>query len=94
MSCGNPHATPCSEVLRDVYLFLDGELGERACHDIRRHLEECGPCLREMGVEREVKALVARSCGGTVAPSHVRDRVMTRLRSVVQPTVVGEGREA
>ena len=26
MSCGNPHETPCSEVLDVVYAFLDGEL--------------------------------------------------------------------
>jgi hypothetical protein len=25
MSCGDPHETPCSEVLEAVYLYLDGE---------------------------------------------------------------------
>ena len=25
MSCGQPHETPCSEVLADVYLYLDDE---------------------------------------------------------------------
>jgi hypothetical protein len=28
MSCGNPHETPCIEVLDRVYGYLDGELGD------------------------------------------------------------------
>ena len=28
MSCGNPHETPCTEVLDRVYRYLDGELGD------------------------------------------------------------------
>jgi len=27
MSCGNPHETPCTEVLDQLYAYLDGELG-------------------------------------------------------------------
>jgi mycothiol system anti-sigma-R factor len=51
MSCGKPHETPCSEVLARVASYIDGEL-EGADHaQIRQHLEECGPCLREYGLE-------------------------------------------
>ena len=28
MSCGNPHETPCSEVLDRVYWYLDGEISD------------------------------------------------------------------
>ena len=35
---------------------------------IRHHLDECAPCLREYGIEQEVKALVARCCGNETAP--------------------------
>ena len=28
MSCGNPHETPCSEVLARVYSYIDGENNE------------------------------------------------------------------
>ena len=31
MSCGNPHETDCSEVLDQMYEYLDGELGEPDC---------------------------------------------------------------
>jgi len=38
--------------------------------------------LREFGIEQEVKALVARSCGCETAPEALRQRVMLRLQSV------------
>ena len=28
MSCGNPHETPCSELLDAVYTYLDGEMDQ------------------------------------------------------------------
>ncbi|MDX6344025.1 MAG: hypothetical protein QOH87_4163, partial [Trebonia sp.] len=63
MSCGKPHETPCSEVLDRVYWYLDGEVSEEDCDHIRQHLDECGPCLREYGLEEAVKRLVAKHCG-------------------------------
>lgn len=83
MSCGNPHAKPCSEVLEEVYLYLDGEMDAERCAHIREHLDECGPCLREFGVEQEVKALLARSCGCESAPSELKSRLLVKLQSVV-----------
>ena len=53
MSCGDPHETPCEEVLEKVYLYLDGE-AEAHDHDhIRIHLDECSPCLRKYGLDRK-----------------------------------------
>lgn len=81
MSCGDPHETPCSEVLEKVYLYLDGE-AEHHDHDhIRIHLDECAPCLRKYGLEQAVKALVARSCAEQ-APVELRERVMFRIQQV------------
>ena len=81
MSCGDPHETPCEEVLEKVYLYLDGE-AEAHDHDhIRIHLDECSPCLRKYGLEQAVKALVARSCAEQ-ASSELRERVMFRLQQV------------
>jgi len=41
----------------------------------------CTPCLREYGVEREVKQLIARSCKET-APDSLRESVIARLEVV------------
>jgi mycothiol system anti-sigma-R factor len=69
MSCGDPHETPCSEVLEAVYLYLDGEQDAQHHDKIRIHLDECAPCLRQYGLEQAVKSLVARCCGSDAAPS-------------------------
>jgi mycothiol system anti-sigma-R factor len=82
MSCGDPHEVDCREVLEQVYLYLDGEMGDDDIGRIRQHLDECAPCLRQFGVEQEVKALVARSCGCQSAPDGLRAKVMLRLQSV------------
>jgi mycothiol system anti-sigma-R factor len=82
MSCGRPHDKPCSEVLALVYSYLDGELGEAGCGEVRKHLDECGPCLREYGLEEAVKRLVHKHCGHDPVPVDLRAKVMTRIRQV------------
>ena len=82
MSCGNPHDTPCDEVLQAVYAYIDGEMTAEDHHVIREHLDECSPCLRQYGIEQEVKALVARCCGSEVAPAELRAKVVSRLAQV------------
>jgi mycothiol system anti-sigma-R factor len=82
MSCGKPHETPCSEVLDRVYSYLDGELGPSGKAQIRQHLDECGPCLREYGLEEAVKRLVHKSCGHDEVPGDLRIKVLTRIQEV------------
>ena len=82
MSCGDPHEVDCSDVLEQVYLYLDGEIGDEDCTKIRQHLDECAPCLREFGIEQEVKALVARCCGSDAAPDGLKDRLRSKLAEV------------
>ena len=82
MSCGSPHEHDCSEVLGWVYSYLDGEMGDEECAHVRSHLDDCGPCLRAYGVEKEFKALLARKCGCDPAPTELRTRVLARLTEV------------
>src|SRR3954462_13391870 len=82
MSCGNPHEVDCSDVIEQVYLYLDGEIDDTQRTIVRQHLDECAPCLRRFGLENEVKALVARSCGGDTAPDGLKQRLMVRVQEV------------
>ena len=82
MSCGDPHDVDCTEVIRQVYLYLDGEIDENGKAEVREHLDECIPCLQEYGIEQEVKALVARCCGGDTAPSELKERLRAKLAEV------------
>jgi mycothiol system anti-sigma-R factor len=82
MSCGNPHEIPCTEVLDRVYGYLDGELDDMDCAKIRQHLHECGPCLREYGLEEAVKRVVQKHCGCDPAPAELRAKILVRIREV------------
>lgn len=80
MSCGNPHETPCAEVLDRVYEYLDGEIDGPRKHAIKEHLDECSPCLREFGLEEAVKAIVKRSCSDP-APPELRAKVLSNINA-------------
>ncbi|HVQ18689.1 MAG TPA: mycothiol system anti-sigma-R factor [Actinomycetes bacterium] len=76
-----PDEVDCGDVLEAVHLYLDGELDADSLDHIRQHLDDCSPCLREYGIEREVKILIARSCA-EVAPDSLRLSVVDRIRIV------------
>jgi len=83
VSCGDPHETDCREVLEEVYLYLDLESATARREIIQRHLDECAPCLREYGIEHEVKQLVGRCCGSETAPAELRERLRRKLAELV-----------
>ncbi len=88
MTSGLPHFTSCADVLARVAEFLDRELDAADCSKIQEHLDECGPCLREFGLEKLVKDVVKRGCGCEPPPQDLRSKVMVRIREVqVQITV-------
>ena len=70
----------CSEVIEQVYLYLDGEMDDATRAKVRVHLDECSPCLRQFGIEQDVKALVARCCGGDAAPAALKSQILARLQ--------------
>jgi mycothiol system anti-sigma-R factor len=92
MSCGKPHDVPCSEVLARVYSYLDGEIEDKAFARVREHLDECGPCLREYGLEEAVKRLVQKCCGAEAAPTGLRDKVLFRIQVIRAELEVSEFR--
>ncbi len=98
MTCGDPGelADPdsgCSSVLRDVWLFLDDEMDPENRARVQRHLEECSPCLEEAGLERKLKALLHRKCGGDRAPAELRQRVIASLEITVTSVRVTRGQQ-
>jgi mycothiol system anti-sigma-R factor len=82
MSCGKPHEVPCSEVLERVYSYIDGEMDQVTYAEIRVHLDECGPCLREYGLEEAIKRLVHKHCGHEQVPADLRAKVLTRIEAI------------
>ena len=84
MSCGNHHDTDCAEVLAEVWLFLDHECDESRRALLAQHLDECGPCLAEYGLDEKLKKLLATKCGGDKAPPGLKDRLREQIRVAVR----------
>ncbi len=74
-------ATDCADFLERIVYFIDNELDEADCSEVRVHLDTCNPCLEKYDLQRTVKSVVARSCS-EAAPTELRERVMLRLREV------------
>lgn len=71
----------CADYLERIVYFLDNELDEADCSEVRLHLDACGPCLERYDLQRTVKQIVARSCAES-APDALRDRVRVQIRAV------------
>jgi mycothiol system anti-sigma-R factor len=87
-----PGGIDCDDVLNDVFSYLDDESDPVVKNRIRQHLDECAPCLRQYGLEQDVKSLVARCCGGDVAPDSLRIRIRIRLAEVTSEAAHSEYR--
>lgn len=87
MSCGDHHETDCSEVLAEVWLFLDNECDGTRKALLKQHLDECSPCLSEYGLDEHLKELLAKKCGGEHAPEALKER----LRATIRKTVIEQG---
>lgn len=76
----------CSETLRELYYYLDGELtdGDRA--HIEQHLNDCSPCFEAFDFEAELRAVIRRRCTESV-PEHLRRKIAEAIeRTDVGPS--------
>ena len=74
-------ASECADFLERIVYFIDNELDEADCSEVRMHLDSCNPCLEKYDLQRTVKSVVARSCS-EAAPAELRERVLFRIREV------------
>ncbi|MDA8075808.1 MAG: mycothiol system anti-sigma-R factor [Actinomycetota bacterium] len=71
----------CQEAVRQLYVYLDGELTEERRVQIAVHLDECGPCADAAGFEAELRAVVSSRC---------KDRVPDSLIARVAAAIAAE----
>lgn len=70
----------CKDTLMRAYLILDGEpLQETERREIESHLQECEPCYERHGLDREVKALIARLHGTCTCPDGLKTKISKLL---------------
>ncbi|HTX00395.1 MAG TPA: mycothiol system anti-sigma-R factor [Acidimicrobiales bacterium] len=73
-----PSEADCEETIERLYWFLDGELTEERRHAIRAHLDDCGPCLKILGFEADLRKLLADRCRDHV-PDGLRERIAATI---------------
>lgn len=81
-----PGNIDCDDVLDELYVYMDDETDDTTRGRIREHLEACAPCLRQYGLEQDVRALIARCCGGDQAPPSLHQRIRVRITELTIET--------
>ena len=69
----------CTEAVEVLYHYLDGHLTEERRILIRRHLDDCPPCLDAFDFEAELRIVIAHKCRERV-PDQLRLRVAQAIR--------------
>lgn len=68
----------CDEALANLYQYLDAELEEARCDEIRAHLSECGWCDRPYDFERRLREVIRAKLD-----EEVPETMIVRLRTVL-----------
>ena len=68
----------CNETLRELYLFLDGQLTDEDRVHIQQHLDDCSPCLEAFDFEAELRLVIKSRCVDQV-PEPLRARIAKAL---------------
>ncbi|MBB3052258.1 mycothiol system anti-sigma-R factor [Prauserella isguenensis] len=74
----------CDEALAEIYLLLDRECSAERDAQLRKHIEDCPPCLEEYGIDDQIKQLLHRKCGGEQAPVDLKERLRASIRKTVE----------
>jgi mycothiol system anti-sigma-R factor len=72
----------CMKHIEHISEFLDGELDEATCEEIRAHLREC-PACRECVESLKKTVDVLKRCPDESVPGDVHDRLKAALRRCV-----------
>ncbi|MFT4088119.1 MAG: mycothiol system anti-sigma-R factor [Gordonia sp. (in: high G+C Gram-positive bacteria)] len=83
---GTPYELDCSAVIADIWLLLDNECDAGARSRLQAHVDSCPSCLQHYGIQRQLKELIGRKCGGESAPEGLRERLRTEIRRSVTIT--------
>jgi mycothiol system anti-sigma-R factor len=71
--------TDCERVLREIELYLDGELGSLERTLIHEHLEACGPCMDHAEFQQHVRELLKAKCGCDQMPDELLERIRSQF---------------
>jgi len=73
--------TDCEHVLRQIELYLDGELVGLQRVEIEQHLGDCDPCTGHADFQRKLKEMLRAKCGCDEVPPELIERVRSMLEA-------------
>jgi len=76
----------CDDVLRDLFVYLDGELSIETRAQISAHLEGCPDCYEVLDFHAELRQVIAHRCREDLPPG-----LVARVRSCFGDGAVGGG---
>jgi mycothiol system anti-sigma-R factor len=62
-------------VLRQIELYLDGELVGQIRLEVERHLGDCHPCSGHAEFQRHLKEMLRSKCGCDHVPEELAERI-------------------
>jgi mycothiol system anti-sigma-R factor len=71
--------TDCEAVLKQVELYLDGELETVAYTELEVHLTGCGSCMKRVEFRTALQRIIRSKCGSDPVPGELADRVRAAL---------------
>jgi mycothiol system anti-sigma-R factor len=71
--------TDCEHVLKQIELYLDGELVSSMRVEIEQHLGGCDPCSGHATFQRRLKEILRSKCGCDQVPPELVDRLRALL---------------
>jgi mycothiol system anti-sigma-R factor len=69
----------CRESLQKIYEFLDGEMEKLPMGEIEKHLDNCRGCWDRFEFEKQLKALIQKSCCKEACSDTLRQRIESIL---------------
>jgi mycothiol system anti-sigma-R factor len=70
----------CLQAIEQLWQYLDHELDGESSSQLESHLRQCRECFSKAEFERQLRAMLRRSCGGEQAPPRLRERLSKLLR--------------
>ena len=70
-----PQTSDCAETIRELDMFLDGELSDQQRDAIRHHLDGCMDCLGAFDFHAELKIVVAEKCHNDEMPPGLMGKI-------------------
>ena len=68
--------TECQEILRELEVYLDGEMPAEEAARVEGHLAECSPCFQRQEFVSNLRRIVREKCGHVERlPGAARDRI-------------------